>query len=184
VRDGASEEDVRAYILAGGRSLRWGADKAVALVDGRALALHAAEALRAAGYAPWLVAREARPTLGLPELMEPDGPRHPAWGLAHALLDARARGCDGAMFLPCDLVGVTGAQVLELARAHASASGQPLAGWWPHVGPGGHDVIAALLDAAGHGARMREIVNDLGLARLEVGTWDHRNRPTDSPTTS
>jgi molybdopterin-guanine dinucleotide biosynthesis protein A len=132
------------------------------MVEGRPLALHAAEALRAAGYAPWIVARESRPTLGLPELVEPDGPRHPAWGLAHALLDARERGHDGAMVLPCDLVGVTAAQVHTLAQARAHAEGQPLAGWLPRTGPGGDDVITVLLAAATRGARMRDVVEALG----------------------
>ena len=177
MKGGATVDAARAYILAGGRSTRWGTDKAVAIVEGRPLALHAAEALQAAGYAPCLVARETRPSLGLTELLEPVGPRHPAWGLAHALLDARARGHDGAMVLPCDLVGVTAAQVHTLAQARALAEGQPLAGWWPRTGPAGDDVIAVLLDAATGGARMRELVDTLGLARRDVGTWVNANAP-------
>ena len=177
MKGSATRDAARAYILAGGRSTRWGSDKAVAPVEGRPLALHAAEALRAAGFAPWLVAREPRPTLGLEELLEPAGPRHPAWGLAHALRDARARGHDGAMALPCDLVGVTAAQVHTLAQARALAEGQPLAGWWPLTGPDGDDVIAVLLDAATRGARMLELVVALGLTRRDVGTWVNANAP-------
>ncbi len=169
----------RGYILAGGRSTRWGSDKAVAVVEGRALALHAAVALRAAGFAPWLVARETRPVLGLREILEPDGPLHPAWGLAHALGDARACGAAGALCLPCDLVGVTGADVAVLAGAGALAREQPLAGWWPLVGPTGEDVIAVLLDAARNGARMRAVAAGLGLPEAAVGPWRNANRPMD-----
>src|SRR4051794_12212479 len=99
---------MKAFILAGGLSLRFGSDKALHLVDGEPLVLRIAGVLRAADLEPWLVAREPR-GVGLPELIEPDGPRHPLWGVAAAL----GQGED-VFITPCDLADLRVEQVRAL----------------------------------------------------------------------
>lgn len=118
-----------AYILAGGLSSRFGRDKAMHLVDGTPMVARVAGTLAAAGLAPVVVARERRP-LELVQVLEPDGPRHPLWGIACALAHAGAAGQARALVAPCDLPGLAEAQVRALVAASAAgpcrAAGQPL----------------------------------------------------------
>ena len=61
--DAGPADSLPAYILAGGASRRMGQDKALVQVDGEALALRVARALRAAGFDPiTLVGRRATTT--------------------------------------------------------------------------------------------------------------------------
>lgn len=116
----------RAYILAGGLSRRFGSDKALHPVDGRPLALRVAAVLAAAGFEPWLVARAPR-GLGLAELIEPEGPRHPLWGVGHALRHARPAAL--VLLVPVDAVALDVAAVGRLvAAAPARAASVPLCG--------------------------------------------------------
>ncbi len=122
-----------------------------------------AQVLAAAGLEPWLVARHPR-GLGLPELLEEDGPRHPLWGVAAAL----ARGED-AFFSPCDLPDLHVDQVLALVAARAVAVGQPLLGVIPAC-----RADRARSDAYA-GATVRGFI--AGLPALEVGALPNLNRP-------
>ncbi|ETI58911.1 molybdopterin-guanine dinucleotide biosynthesis protein MobA [Sphingobium sp. C100] len=113
-------------VLAGGRSTRFGSDKAMAQLNGRSLIDHAI-----AGLAPHvaeiiLCGREG----GLPDRPRPD--MGPLGGLNSALHHALAHdfagvlttGCDMPRYpaeLPAALIG-DGAAILE---------GQQLLGWWP-----------------------------------------------------
>lgn len=116
----------RAYILAGGLSRRFGSDKALYAPDGVPLARRLAAVLEAAGFEPWLVSRAPR-GLGLAELIEPDGPRHPLWGVGHALLHARPARL--ALIVPVDAVALDVAAVrLLLGAAPARAAAVPLCG--------------------------------------------------------
>src|SRR5205085_5830760 len=60
-----------------------------------------------------------------PELLEPEGPRHPLWGVAAALAEG------DAFFSPCDLLGLKVEQVRALVGARSIARGQPLLGVIP-----------------------------------------------------
>jgi molybdopterin-guanine dinucleotide biosynthesis protein A len=157
---------MRACILAGGLSRRFGADKALYPIDGEPLVLRLAAVLRAAGLDPWLVAREPR-AVGLPELLEPEGPRHPLWGVAAALGEG-----DDAFVTPCDLADLRVDQVRALLDARAVAVGQPLLGVFP----------AWLRDravaAANANASVRSFV--AGLPSLDVGPITNLNRPRGS----
>lgn len=116
----------RAYILAGGLSRRFGSDKALHPLDGQPLALRVAAVLAAAGFEPWLVARAPR-ALGLAELIEPEGPRHPLWGVGHALRDARPAAL--ALVVPVDAVALdVGALHRLVAAAPVRAASVPLCG--------------------------------------------------------
>lgn len=116
----------RAYILAGGLSRRFGSDKALHLAEGQPLAVRVAAVLAAAGLEPWLVARAPR-GLGLAELIEPEGPRHPLWGVGHALLHARPAAW--ALVVPVDAVALDPAAVRRLLAAPpARSAAVPLCG--------------------------------------------------------
>jgi molybdopterin-guanine dinucleotide biosynthesis protein A len=152
--------------LAGGRSRRFGSDKALFPVNGVPLARHLADVLADAGLEPWLVVREPR-RLGVPELVEPAGPRHPLWGVAAAL----ARGED-TFFTPCDLVDLRADQVRALLAARAVAVDHPLLGVYP----------ASLAEVARQvalaGGPVRPVV--AGLPSCAIGPVTNLNRPPGS----
>lgn len=114
----------RGCILAGGRSSRFGSDKALYAVGGVPMAVRIAGVLAEAGLVPVLVARAPR-SLGIAELIEPDGPRHPLWGVAFAL------SFGDAFFTPCDAVDLTADHVRALLGARAVSADQPLLGFLP-----------------------------------------------------
>jgi molybdopterin-guanine dinucleotide biosynthesis protein A len=152
------------YVLAGGLSRRFGSDKALFPIDGEPLAVRTARILAVAGLAPvLLVARTSRP-LGLIELLEPDGPRHPLWGVAFAL----SKGED-AFFSPCDLPELSVEQVRALHLSGSVALGQPLLGVLPVTRAA--DARAAALA----GGSVRAFV--AGLPVLDVGPVPNLNTP-------
>lgn len=114
-------------ILAGGRSRRFGSDKAVALLpDGRTLLDHAV-----AGLAPHVtqVVICGRPG-GLADRPQPD--LGPLGGLNAALHHARTHGFAGVLSSGCDMpVYPAAIPALLLGSAPAFVAGQPLIGWWP-----------------------------------------------------
>ena len=73
----------RAFLLAGGASRRFGANKARHPIDGLPMALHVARALAdVLGEVTLVAPDEALRDLGLPLLLEPaEGPRHPLRGV-------------------------------------------------------------------------------------------------------
>ena len=118
-------------VLAGGRSTRFGGEKAVAMLGDRPLMIWCADAL--GGACPFIAisARrgseaEARAqSLGLEVIY--DDPTHPAGplaGIAAGLFWAQAHGFDGLVTLPCDtpLVGAG-----ELKRLIAASANHPAA---------------------------------------------------------
>lgn len=155
----------RGYILAGGLSSRFGSDKACHLVNGVPLAGHVAAVLRDAGLEPWLLSRAPR-ALGLPERIEPEGPRHPLWGVAFALSAG-----EDAFFCPCDVIGLRVEQVQALLTARAVATSSPLVGFFPA------DAASLARSLAERGAPARA----LGLPTLDVGPIANLNRPADVP---
>lgn len=117
-------------VLAGGRSSRFGSDKAMALLDGRTLLAHAVAQL--APHAE-LVAICGRTEPGL--LCLPDRPcpgLGPLGGLNAALRHAAGHDFAGVLSIGCDMPLLPA----ELARALVGGSaavlqGQHLAGFWP-----------------------------------------------------
>lgn len=89
-----------AAILAGGAGVRMGEPKATVELAGRPLIAYPIAAARAAGLAPFVVAKEesALPELDCPVLREPDEPRHPLTGIVAALEHAGTP----IVVLPCD----------------------------------------------------------------------------------
>jgi molybdopterin-guanine dinucleotide biosynthesis protein A len=161
-------------VLAGGRSTRFGGDKAVAMLGGRTFLAWCAGALGDAGAA---VAVNARPggtaaaqaqALGLEVLFDDPGlPAGPLNGVLAGLDWAAARGFEALLTLPCDTPRVGAAHLRALSAAfaghdaaYAVAAGRPqglCAAWRTTLaGPlrlrlagGEHPSIHALMAALG-----------------------------------
>lgn len=162
---------MNAWILAGGRSRRFGSDKALHPVDGRPLVLVLADRLAAAGLRPGVVGKSPR-GLPLPERLEPEPGHHPLYGVAAALVDGPALVC------PVDLIDLDVARVrrlLDAWDAHPGgvyAAGQPLLGVFPA------HLAAPARAAADAGASVRSFV--ASLVPVDLGPLVNLNRPGGS----
>jgi len=129
-------------ILAGGRSRRFGTDKRIAPVDGRAMAALAYAKLAAVVDGTIFVAtgarREALPGLERAIAIVDEAPgRGPLGGLSAALMRSR----DGVLVVPCDLPNLRQATLERIARAARSGDRavalrgpqgwEPLVAWYP-----------------------------------------------------
>ncbi|MET0374939.1 MAG: molybdenum cofactor guanylyltransferase [Rhizorhabdus sp.] len=118
-------------VLAGGRSSRFGSDKAEALLEGRPLVEHAAALLR-----PIVddIVLCGRAYADLPAIADrPRGGMGPLGGMNAALHHARAHGFTAVLTLGCDTPHVPIA-LLDRLRAVGSAAfvvGLPVIGHWP-----------------------------------------------------
>ncbi len=128
-------------LLAGGRSTRFGSDKALAMLDGQPMFAHGVSTLSAQCDAVILVGREFAAFRCVPDRPAPD--MGPLGGLAGALAYAKAAGFDyvlsagvDAPYLPSDLAAT-------LSPAPAYVIGQPVIGLWPVSALGLLDQILA-----------------------------------------
>ncbi len=152
-----AEPKVGGLVLAGGRSSRFGAEKAVQVIGGVALLERSLAAL--SGVAQ-VVAVSARPgsgaadlarSLGLPQVTDdPDHPSGPLAGIAAGLAWARAGGVDLLAALACDVPGVDTSILRRLVLpggGYAVAGGriQSLCAVWPVT------VLGALTEALNGG---------------------------------
>lgn len=153
---------MRAWILAGGLSSRFGSDKALHPIDGEPLVVRTARILREAGLDPVVLVRQRR-GIGV-EQVEPDGPRHPLWGVAYAL----AYG-DG-FFAPVDLVDLDVVRVRRLLDARAVAVDQPLLGVIPA------SFATRARDLALAGGKVRELL----APAIDVGAFVNLNRRAEA----
>lgn len=113
-------------VLAGGRSSRFGSNKAAALWDGRRLADHAAAAL-----SPWVadVVRIGGDE-GVPDLPRPG--LGPLGGIAAAMDRARRDGFASVVTIGCDMPRLPdGLLDALLRRAPAFCTDAPILGHWP-----------------------------------------------------
>lgn len=167
--------------LAGGRSVRFGSEKALAPLAGRPLLAHVVETL--ASVCPAL-AVSARPgggaaalaaSLGLESL--PDDPAHPSGplaGLAAGLAWARRGGFDRLVTLPCDTPLVGKDAILRLLAALGEAPAayavtddgpQPLCAVWRVS----LEAELARRLAAGDHPAARAFLAELGAAAVDFG---------------
>lgn len=127
-------------VLAGGRSSRFGSDKAVALYRGRSLLDHAIAALDPL-VADVVLAGRAHPYLRT--VADRPGPGlGPLGGLNGALALAAAERFDAVLSVPCDVPGLDAAGLRPLLAAGGAAvfADLPVCGSWPVA-------LAAALDA-------------------------------------
>ena len=113
-------------VLAGGRSSRFGSDKALARFDGRTLLDHALAALRPHVDAVAVVGRAHGAVPGIADWPAPD--LGPLGGLCGALRFAAAEGHDLVLSCSVDCLDVP-ADLLVAAPCYLAA--QPVIGLWP-----------------------------------------------------
>ena len=132
-------------VLAGGRSRRFGSDKAEALLDGRPLLDHAIAALAPHVEALVVCGRDVPGLRSLADRPVPD--LGPLGALSAALHAAACEGFDGVLTTACDMPFFPA----ELAAAligpgPAVLRGQQLAGYWPAALTGALDAHLAATD--------------------------------------
>lgn len=116
-------------IIAGGRATRFCGDKAAALINGRPLIEHVAEAL-APQCADLIVCGRDWP--GLASVADqPMADLGPLGGLAAALAYAEAHGFDAVLSAGCDVLPVPADLAARLLPGPSVVAGQPLFGLWP-----------------------------------------------------
>ncbi|NNC72486.1 MAG: molybdenum cofactor guanylyltransferase [Sphingomonadaceae bacterium] len=161
-------------ILAGGRSRRFGGDKAEALLDGKRLIDRVAEALSGQVDVLVICGREESRHRCLEDWPEPG--LGPLGGLAAALHFAERESHDAVLSVGCDIPNLPGTLLDQLRGAGPGiADSQPVIGYWPvalsplldaFIAKGGR-ALYAFAEAAGG----RRIAIDPPLANI--------NRPAD-----
>ncbi|PSJ38305.1 molybdenum cofactor guanylyltransferase [Allosphingosinicella deserti] len=130
-------------ILAGGRSTRFGSDKALAIVEGRRLLDHAADALRAQTDALIICGRDWPGLTGIADRPSPD--LGPLGGLNAALHHASSRGFDAVLCVPVDVYPLpAGLRAMLEGTGPRVLAGQWSIGFWPaSLAPALEDHLAA-----------------------------------------
>src|SRR5262245_20662240 len=114
---------VAGLVLAGGRSSRFGVNKALALLDGETLAARMARLRRAHCGHVALSAGEALPGLDLPVLADPpEVPAGPLAGVLAGLRWAASLGAEWLVTAPCDTPLLPGDFPVQLVEAAETAS--------------------------------------------------------------
>ncbi|MCW2350175.1 molybdenum cofactor guanylyltransferase [Sphingobium sp. B12D2B] len=116
-------------VIAGGKSTRFGSDKAVAPFHGRALIDHAIDAVAAHSAQTIMVGREHD---GVASIADQPAPHMgPLAGLAAALLEAQARGLPAVLSVPCDAIDLPQDLLQRLSPYPAYVESLPVIGLWP-----------------------------------------------------
>lgn len=117
-------------VLAGGRSSRFGSDKALAMLDGRSLLEHAAASLARHVETIVICGRQVNGMIGLAD--RPGADMGPLGGLNAALHYAAAEGYGAVLTTGCDVpVYPEGLAEALIGNSAAVLKGQQLAGFWP-----------------------------------------------------
>lgn len=116
-------------VLAGGRSTRFGSDKALAELGGRTLLARAVDALGAQCDAVVVVGRDEAPAPTLPDW--PRAGMGPLGGIAAALHHARDAGYAEVLTCSVDSFGLGDNLTAQLQPAPAYCESQPVIGLWP-----------------------------------------------------
>lgn len=152
-------------VLAGGKSTRFGSDKALAELGGETLLMRAVDHLSGWCEKVVVVGREHSPAPCLPDWLKPD--QGPLGGIAAALHAARDEGFEAVLTCGVDSIGLPNNLPDLLSPAPAYLTSQPVIGLWPinaieaietilH-GNGRHSVMAF---AEAIGARAVRLVTD------------------------
>lgn len=160
-------------ILAGGRSSRFGSDKALHMHKGKPLIAHVADALQGQCADVVVCGRSWGELTGLNDRPAPG--LGPMGGLCAALHHAAGTGFDAVLAAPCDLVGIPADTALQLLPGPAVAEGQWLLGLWPTA-------LAARLEAlllAEGGIAARRWVSEAGAQMRPMGLLRNINRLDD-----
>jgi len=131
-------------IIAGGKSTRFGSDKARASLNGRMLIDHVTDTLADMAGEIVVVGRQH---VALRSIA--DQPRHgmgPLGGIAAALIEARAQGYSAVLTAPCDAVDLPADLLTRLFPYPAYVESLPVIGLWPAYAA---DDALAILDGEG-----------------------------------
>lgn len=146
-------------VLAGGRSTRFGADKAEALLRGRSLLDHAIAALSGQCDAVVVVGHDHPGTPSVPDRPRPDC--GPLGGLAAAFGHALEHGFDQVLTAGVDSIGLPADLAVHLAPAPAYLATQPVVGLWPAKAGAGAGAVAEIMASDGRHS-MRAFATRLG----------------------
>lgn len=150
-------------LLAGGRSQRFGSDKAEAILEGRSLLDHAAEALGRVCKEFVIVGRDVPNIRSIADWPGPN--MGPLGGLAGALRFADAHGFENVLSVPVDCVSLPQELLEILAPSPSCLAGQPVIGLWP---VSGIPILEEIL-LGDHGRSMRTFANLLEARLVESG---------------
>lgn len=161
-------------IIGGGRSLRFGSDKAAFPINGVAMIEHIHAALRPQVDTVVLCGRSWNNWVSIPDLPEPG--LGPLGGLCGALQFAQLNGYDFVLTVPVDTLPVPSGLAKHLSPGPAAFSDQPLIGLWPSA-LGGE--LAAHLRAEHRSVRSWIMAS--GCRRVDDSNLGMRNinRPSD-----
>ncbi|MGN3975383.1 molybdenum cofactor guanylyltransferase [Tsuneonella sp. SYSU-LHT278] len=168
-------------VIAGGRSRRFGSDKALHLHEGVPLLEHAAVALSRQTHTVAICGRDVPGYLSLPDLPRPG--LGPLGGLNAALHHAAEHGFDAVLSVPVDTVPLPDRLPEILGNPPAALEGQFLVGLWPasfaslldeHLAQG-RRAVKSWIEACGC-----RLVDDraLGLSNLNSAPEDTRRSLT------
>ena len=149
-------------VLAGGRSTRFGSDKALAEIGGQSLLARAVDALSGWCERVVVVGREVAPAPTLPDW--PRAGMGPLGGIAAALRLAHDDGFDAVLTCGVDSLGLPDDLPARLSPAPAFLDGQPVVGLWPVSAAG---AIEAILLAEGRHS-MRQFAQAIGARAVNV----------------
>jgi molybdopterin-guanine dinucleotide biosynthesis protein A len=116
-------------VLAGGKSTRFGSDKALAELDGETLLIRAVDMLSGWCEKVVVVGREEAPAPTLPDRPRPG--MGPLGGIAAALYDARDEGYELVLTCGVDSLDLPEELTELLSPAPAYLADQPVVGLWP-----------------------------------------------------
>jgi molybdopterin-guanine dinucleotide biosynthesis protein A len=126
---GIDRRAVLGAVIAGGKSTRFGSDKALARLHGRTLIDQVVETLAGQTAEMIVVGREHD---GLPSIADqPASGLGPLAGIAAALLEAQARGYSAVLTAPCDAFNLPDDLLNRLFPYPAYVESLPVIGLWP-----------------------------------------------------
>lgn len=149
---------IAGVVLAGGRSTRFGSDKAEQLYRGRKLIDWSLDALRPHAEILFVAGRDYPPYASVAD--RPHAGLGPLGGIAGALGAAQAGSCSHLLSLPCDTPHIPDGLLAALCRREGGAyvASCPVIGLWPaslasplerHLADGGPRAIRAWAEIAG-----------------------------------
>ena len=163
-------------VLAGGRSSRFGSDKALAVVNGRRLIDGVIADLATQVDMVIVCGRDWPGTIAIAD--QPRPALGPLGGLCAALNHAAASGFDAVLTAPCDAVRLPAGLAALLCPGPAVASGQRTIGRWPvSLAP----LLTAELARPEADRSLRGWCALVGAATIDCGPIRSINTPGDLP---